>query len=648
MTPPVGGGVVPEDRDTACELLMQVRGDTSRLTPEQVEAVRRLYGLPYHGRDPVDLQEANALYQRYCDGEISLSDETIEVCLRIQGAAIAEKNQEVKEVMNTPETTPPAPASSPVPLEEALRITDEEDQRARELLEEIDHAEEERARHGALCAELRSADRTDLGNCERLVRRFGRDIRFNHPSKTWHVWDGRRWKKDEQGRIQGLAKRTVRYIGDEAGLIEGDTERSEMWRWAAASQNQSRVEAAIKLARDEVSILPEDLDAQKHLLNLQNGTLDLSTFSLQPHSREHLCSRMAGIRFDPEASCPLWLNHLDLIFGGDAAFIRDFQMMAGYSLISDNPEQVFFILHGSGKNGKTVTVSTLSRIMGDYAMNMAAESLMIRKNSEAPRSDIVQLVGARLITAAESDSSHRLSESLIKSLTGGDVITARTLYQIERQYRITGKIWFSTNHRPVIKGTDTAIWRRVWLVPFEVEIPEEKRDRQILEKLAAEGSGILNWMLEGLKRYQENGDRLSMPERVALANENYRQDSDVIGQFINDSCILDLRPESTTARAALYEVYVAWCKQQGEGSLSNRSFASRLQERGVTTKKVRGTRYWIGIRERSSSEVGLEGGQGAIGDTGLEESPYENNIKKVLETPARKSPLPPKKAEGVS
>lgn len=508
------------------------------------------------------------------------------------------------------------------------------------------------ARQDMITPALKSYDRSDLGNSERFVRRYGQNIRYCHPQKTWYIWDRTRWKRDEEGRIQDLAKRAVRYIGDEAGLIDGETERAAMWKWAAASQNHSRISGLISLAQSAVPILPEHLDSNKDLLNCLNGTLDLSSLVFRDHVREDLCSMITGVRYDPAARCPLWEDHLDLIFGGDAAFIRDFQMMAGYSLLADNPEQVFFILYGSGKNGKSVTVTTLAAVLGEYSTNMAAESLMIRKNSDAPRSDIVKLVGARLITASESDASHRLSESLIKSLTGGDTITARSLYQTEREYKISGKIWFSTNHRPVIKGTDAAIWRRVWLVPFEVTIPDERRDRLILEKLAAEGSGILNWMIEGLKRYRENGDRLQMPERVALANQAYRIDSDVIGQFLLDRYILD--PSAMISRATLYEQYVTWCKETGEDSTSARTFAIRIQERGISSKKIHGTRYWSGIREKTHDEIKMDtqstlleegdlvsrGTKGQKG-TNFQEIPHEKLIEKSPGKPSSSAPCAP-------
>lgn len=537
-----------------------------------------------------------------------------------------------------------------VVVEQGIPLTrEEEEARIDALSLEMDEKDTERIRQETLSSDLKAYEKTDLGNSERFVRRYGRDILYCHPQRTWYIWDGCRWSRDEEGKIKALAKNTVRYIGDEAGLIEGESERSALYRWAASSQNHTRISGLIFLTESSVPVLPEQLDSKNNLFNCQNGTLDLTSLYFRAHNREDRCSKISGVRYDPDARCPIWEDHLKLVFGNDESFIQDFQTMAGYSLLADNPEQILFILHGSGKNGKSVTVSTLAGVMGEYASNMAAESLMIKKNSDGPRSDLVKLAGARLITASESDSSHRLSESLIKSLTGGDTITARTLYQTEREYNIGGKIWLSTNHKPIIKGTDLAIWRRLWLIPFEVTIPEDQRDLNIQEKLSAEGPGILNWMIQGLKRYRENGGRLRMPEQVRLATLSYQTDSDIIGQFITDLCILDLRPDSIISRAALFEQYTAWCKETGEGPTSHRVFNERLQEKGVISKMVKGTRFWIGIRNKSTAEIQQDEtiwtdnrheGAGREQDNHIfQKVPYEKNVERVLENPVKPAPL---------
>ena len=526
---------------------------------------------------------------------------------------------------------------------------EEEGARLDDIIQEMNEKESDRVRQGILTSQLKTYEKTDLGNSMRFVRRYGRDIRYCHPQRTWYIWDGSRWSHDERGKIIALAKNTVIYIGDEAGKVEGESERSALYRWAATSQNHSRISGLVSLAESSVPVLPEQLDSKNNLLNCPNGTLDLISMEFRAHNREDLCSKITGARYDPDARCPSWENHLKLVFGNDESFIQDFQTIAGYSLLADNPEQVMFILYGSGKNGKSVTVSTLSRVMGEYASNLAAESLMIRKNSDGPRSDIVKLDGARLITASESDSSHRLSESLIKSLTGGDTITARTLYQTEREYNIGGKIWLSTNHKPIIKGTDLAIWRRLWLIPFEVTIPEDQRDLNILVKLSHEGPGILNWMIQGLQRYRENGGRLRMPEQVRLATLSYQTDSDIIGQFITDLCILDLRPDSIISRAALFEQYTAWCKETGEGPTSHRVFNERLQEKGVISKMVKGTRFWIGIRNKSTAENQQDEtiwtdnrreGAGREQENHIfQKVSYEKKVERVLENPVKPAPL---------
>jgi putative DNA primase/helicase len=201
---------------------------------------------------------------------------------------------------------------------------------------------------------------------------------------------------------------------------------------------------------------PEDLDRNHDLLNFPNGTLNLRDFSFRDNRREDFCSKVMGCDYDRKAKCPTWESHLELIFGGDKAFISDFQVMAGYSLLATNPEQIFFILYGCGKNGKSVTVSTLAKIFGEYSANIAAESLMIHKNPDTPRSDIVKLSGARLITASESDSSHRLSESLIKALTGDDTITPGTC---TRKNAISKSLARSGSRQTTVRSSAALTWR---------------------------------------------------------------------------------------------------------------------------------------------------------------------------------------------
>jgi putative DNA primase/helicase len=392
--------------------------------------------------------------------------------------------------------------------------------------------------------------------------------------------------------IQEYGKETVLRLGDEAPMFKSDSERTAAFKWAALSQNKAKIDNLIALSCSSIPLSPGEMDTSPYLFNCKNGTLDVKTMEFRKHRQQDFITKLAGVEYLPYAECPLWLNHLKLVFNDDDAgtFIRGFQEICGYSLIAGNPEQLMFILYGTGKNGKSVTLETLAKIWGDYAVNIAPETLMQRRNNEGPRGDIARIAGARLITSSEGEDGARLAEAIIKQLTGGDRVTVRRLYEREFEFVPEGKIWLSTNHKPIIMGTDYAIWRRIWLIPFMTCIPDDKRDQNIKGKLAREGSGILNWCLAGLTRYFEHGT-LPQPVRITEASQVYRDDSDLLGDFLNDRCVM----QGEITRSGLLAEYRNWCSLANEKPISNKRFTSLLENRGLTTRKSGNDRYWIGI-----------------------------------------------------
>ncbi len=451
-------------------------------------------------------------------------------------------------------------------------------------------------------------DCTDDGNGSRLIAQYRDSIRYCEPYKAWFLWDGGRWERDETRRMLALAKRVARTIYIEAMNAPG--ERAEkIGKWAVRSGMLSRLKAMIESASPIVAIVPDDLDAHPTLLNCQNCTLDLETLSPREPRREDLLTMMAGVAYDPDAECPQWLAHLDLIFGGDAEIIDGFQQMAGYSLLDGNPEQVMFILFGRGKNGKSVTMKVLSEVLGDYAVNIAAESLMVRR-IEGARSDLARLKGARMATSSEGDEGAKLAEGIVKQLTGNDdTITVRRLYENEFEFTPGAKIWLGTNHEPKIRGTDDGIWRRIWLIPFEVQISEDRRDPRITEKLLEERAGILNWMLAGLRKYYEQGGRLQPPEKVVAATRQYRQESDILGRALDDELVCGgVAKGRTLARKEVTNGLRAWFEEQGERMPSPQKVARALRERGVADGPVMsGTRHWLHVRWKTDEEKENDG-----------------------------------------
>jgi len=449
---------------------------------------------------------------------------------------------------------------------------------------------------------------TDDGNGDRLVAQYKDAIRYCKTFDGWFIWNGQRWERDETCRMLALARRVARTIYIEASTA-GDDRREKVGKWALASGMLARLKAMTTCACPAVAVTPDAFDAHPTLLNCQNGTLELDTLIFRAARREDLLTKCCGVDYDPTAACPRWLAHLDLIFGGDVEVIGGFQQMAGYSLLDGNPEQVMFILLGRGKNGKSVTLRVLSEVLGDYAVNIAAESLMVKRN-DTIRSDLARLMGARLVTSAEGGEGAALDEGAVKQLTGfDDKITVARKYENEFEFTPSAKIWFATNHAPKIRGTDDGIWRRIWLIPFEVQIAEERRDPQITEKLLQEKQGILNWMLDGLRQYHAQGHRLQPAAKIVAATRAYRRESDVFGRFLADEMVFD--PRGSLDRAALYRIYTGWCQEEGEMPVAARTIAKYLRERQILDAKRGGARCWIGIRLKDTMEAERDAAAGS-------------------------------------
>ncbi|MFA5409274.1 MAG: phage/plasmid primase, P4 family [Bacilli bacterium] len=449
---------------------------------------------------------------------------------------------------------------------------------------------------------------TDDGNGDRLVAQYKDSVRYCKTFDAWFLWDGIRWGRDETCRMLALAKRVARTIHIEASTVSDDR-REKVGKWALASGMLARLKAMTTCACPAVAVTPEEFDAHPTLLNCQNGTLELDTLTFRAAKREDLLTKCCGVDYDPSATCPAWLAHLDLVFGGDAAYVEGFQGLCGYALLQENPEQIMAILFGAGKNGKSVTIGALARVWGDYAVNIAAESLMV-KRSEGPRSDLARLHGARLVTASEGEAGTYLAESVVKQITGDDAITVRRLYENEFQFRPGAKVFLATNHEPRIRGTDEGIWRRLWLLPFMVTIPEEARDPAILTRLEAEGSGILNWCIEGLRRYHVNGCRLSPPAKVLAATARFRSESDMVGRFLAHEMKPD--PLGTIERAVLFKIYLKWCEEEGERPVSNRAVTKYLRERQYGERKLGGAMCWTGIKIKSAMEAAEDEAAGSV------------------------------------
>ncbi|MCK9327205.1 MAG: phage/plasmid primase, P4 family [Bacteroidales bacterium] len=447
-----------------------------------------------------------------------------------------------------------------------------------------------------------SFNRTDAGNSERLVRLYGDDIRHCEMLKSWYVWDGKRWEPDTTNRMLEFATQTARNIFHEAGEAQSSEERKALARWAARSESLAVRRAMIAGAVIHVPVRPDDLDKHPNLFNCLNGTLDLITGGFREHRHGDLLTKMGGIEYDPDAKCPLWSRHIHTVFGGDGDLARGFQELCGYSLLQENPENVMAILHGNGHNGKSQTIRAISSVFGDYAATIKAETLMQTKYADGGRArpDVIKLKGARFITCSEADQDSSLSESLVKTITGDDVVSARKLYCEEIEFVPGGVVFMGTNHLPKITGTDDGIWRRILPYPFTAVIPkEEKIPNYGAVLFERESSGIFNWMLTGVKRYQENRG-LTHPTAVEKARQEYRIHSNPVGAFVEEWCVVGVREQ--VGKTDLHTSYTEWCDSAGVRALSATAFGKIM---GTLFDEGRnmGNRFWLGLRLKTLIEI---------------------------------------------
>jgi putative DNA primase/helicase len=440
---------------------------------------------------------------------------------------------------------------------------------------------------------------TDVGNGQRLVARYGHALRYCHPWSKWLAWDGARWRLDDTGAVWRMAKHTARAIFQEAADVKSVELAKKLGAHAIRTQADGKLAAMIHQAESEptIPVLPDDLDADPWLCCVANGVIDLRTGELGEHDRDLLITKYAPVMYDPQARCPVWDQFLYRILDGNTELIAFVQRAVGYSLTGVTRERVLFFLHGTGSNGKSTLIETARSLLGEYAQRTPTDTLLAKRENAIPN-DVARLRGARFVSAVETEEGKRLAEALVKDLTGGDTIAARFMRGEWFDFKPSFKIWLGTNHKPVIRGTDNAIWNRIRLIPFTVTIPENEQDPQLANKLQAELPGILAWAVRGCLAWQRDG--LGMPTEVRAATESYRADMDVLAAFLQDSCIVD--PQATVAARALYEAYKRWCEDTGEHAITQRRVGQSLSERSFERLHGEHGWSWRGLRLRMPGE----------------------------------------------
>jgi putative DNA primase/helicase len=453
---------------------------------------------------------------------------------------------------------------------------------------------------------------TDTGNACRLAKRHGKDLRFEHSWGKWLVWSETRWAEDRTGEIERRAKETIASLyswalkrsakigpemteqGTDATPAERKDELKRITRimqWCLTSEAAKNINAMIDLARSEpnIPIQASALDRDPFLLNCLNGTLDLRTGTLREYDRADYLTKIITVAYDPQAKCPLWERFLSEIMEDNRDLVDYLQRVIGYAMTGDVSEQCLFFLHGDGQNGKSTFLGVLQEMLASYAMQGVSELLMVRNGEHHP-TERADLFGKRFVATIEIEDGKRMAESLMKQLTGEDRIRARRMREDFWEFLPTHKIFLAANHKPVIRGDDFGVWRRIRLIPFNYTVPAEKKDKGLSAKLKAELPGILAWAVRGCLEWQKIG--LADPEEVCQATDKYKSEMDTIAQFLEDRC--RVHRELKVKVGELFEAFKHW---SGDTQTTSRQFNQKIEAKGFSRsdRSTGGYYFWLGI-----------------------------------------------------
>ena len=455
--------------------------------------------------------------------------------------------------------------------------------------------------HPKQITKIREA-RGDVLNGQIFAAQAAGQFLYVNSDKVWMMWSQaeQRWtrcnksehiqfaKQVAQARLLSAAKE---FIGDAKRLNE-----------IARMQDQHKLLAMIDMAATEESVAVGSLvefDADPNLLGVRNGVIDLRSSKLLPPTPEQRITKQCNVEFDEGALCPLWERFMLQCFKGDATMVDYMQRAMGYTLSGFVGEEVMHFWFGNGCNGKSVAINVFSRILDDY-VHVAGTELITSNDGKSKDTKFAALRGARLVMLNETKAGQRLDDSAIKLLVGREPIAARKLYGDTFSFLPTAKLYVRGNHKPIVQDTSAGMWRRLRLVPFTNNVPEDEVDPNLEAKLWSERAGILNWMLRGYAEYQKRG--LKPPQAIAQAGNNYRHDSDLLNEWLEDNTDQS-DPNTCTPVGLVYMDYTQWAKEQGIKIMSNKALTQRLQEHGVSAGRTNRARFYAGLKLLNASLV---------------------------------------------
>ncbi|WP_198516537.1 phage/plasmid primase, P4 family [Herbaspirillum huttiense] len=434
---------------------------------------------------------------------------------------------------------------------------------------------------------------TDKGDAERMADLYHNKLHYVEEKEQWLSWTGFLWRPVGKEFVMQCLKELSNVVRKEAKQEIDSARKKALLEHALKLEGANKLENVLKLFKSEPNILTSvsAIDSHGSLISVANGTFDLLTNSFRAPDPSLLMTVGTNIVFDPDAKAPRWEKFISEVMNENEALVECLQRIVGYCLTNSVAEQCIFFFYGHGANGKSTLLNILLELLGDMGTQAQGELLLEgSRTSSGASPDIARLEGKRLIAVSEFNDGKHLNEAQVKSLTGGDVITARYLFKNQFTFKMTGKLIVASNHKPIIKGTDHGIWRRIHLIPFEVKFEKERQDKKLEQRLREELPGILNWAIEGYRKWRESG--LAIPASVARKTAEYRKEMDMLGMWLDEKCIID--SSKTISFSDAYQSFGPWVKEYFNIDLSKNRFGRLLTERGFE-KRSRPQRHYEGF-----------------------------------------------------
>lgn len=498
-----------------------------------------------------------------------------------------------------------------IPVDDDVCITDFNDVASRQgarvvrdAIQNAPYAEDWRPRLVAMSVDTRS----DLANAHRLYRWCGIDHMF-HPKGGWLKW-GPGWVPDSSG-MQKAAAQLSQLVMAEASAAEqiaateitssqphsGSLAR-DLRQWAVKCESSAKIKAAATLARELLTVESDVLDQDRWLFGCQNGVVDLRKLKFRPHHRADFITQMAGCAFDKDADCPNWKQFIFETYVEQEDLIDFMHRFLGHLLLGERREELLVILYGGGRNGKGTLLELLQYVLGEYAITAQPDLLMAR-HSDRHLTELADLAGRRLVVCTESGREVRLFTERVKALTGRDRINARRTHRDGFVFVPQHQLVLQTNHLPKILDQDLGTWRRIRVIPHLAVVDEQQEDKGLRDRLYGEAPGILNWLIDGLRKYLWYGLK-DVPSAVRAATNAYRVGASEVQRFVNERC--DRKSSGVTTAAELYAAYETWAEHSTMPKLSKKMFGIDLAGCGLKVLRKRDARCWQGIRVKSRQD----------------------------------------------